>query len=50
MLVTSVVGEAALPAAPPPVVAKTPPEGDPAPWLELSCPAAEDAVALALAA
>lgn len=44
------MGEAALPAAPPPVVAKTPPEGEPAAALELSCPAAEDGVALALAA
>lgn len=50
MVVTSVVGEAALPAAPPPVVAKMPPEGDPAAGLEFCCPAAEEAVALALAA
>lgn len=53
MAVTSVVGEAALPAAPPPappVVAKTPPpEGEPAAELELCSPAAEEAVALALA-
>lgn len=49
MVVTSVVG-ALLPAgAPPPVVAKMPPEGDPAPGLEFCCPA-EEAVALALAA
>ena len=47
MLVDSVVGAAAVPEAPPPpVVAKTPPEGDPAPGLWL----AEEAVALALAA
>lgn len=51
MLVTSVVGVAALPpAAPPPVVANTPPEGDPATGLELCCPPAGEAVALALAA
>lgn len=46
VLVDSVVGAATLPGAPPPVVAKTPPEGDPAPGLGL----AEEAVALALAA
>lgn len=46
MLVASVVGAAALPEAPPPVVAKTPPEGDPAAGFE----SAEEVVALALAA
>lgn len=46
MLVDRVVGAAALPEAPPPVVAKTPPEGDPAAGFEL----AEEAVALAAGA
>lgn len=50
MLVDSVVGAAALPEAPPPVVAKTPPEGDPAPGLGLCCSLADEAVVLALAA
>lgn len=51
MLVDSVVGAAALPEAPLPVVAKTPPEGDPAPGLGFCCSLAdEEAVPLALAA